>query len=142
MLSDSEEPLPAFESCVRECRRPQGGDNAQLKSAGDPRRLVCAQCGAPRAHLRPSAEPGPSIDLPPEVASDPEKLQTLIQETHSRILELDKRYADPSIVNDPVLKKQLDEEYEALHVKAEALTRRWAQLVDEGKAPDPNADRR
>jgi hypothetical protein len=97
----------------------------------------CARCGALRAHLKTVAESKPQVEIPPDIADSPEKLEALVRETHARIAEIDGQLTDPGLKSDAARRQQLQQEYEQLHYKADALARRWAELVGPEGAPAP-----
>jgi hypothetical protein len=102
--------------------------------------LKCARCGALRAHLETIAPEQSQIDLPPEVRDSPEKIEQLVHEKYARIAELGNQLADPNLKNDPERRNELNAEYERLHLEAEALARRWFELVP-AKEPTQSATR-
>ncbi len=109
-----------------------------FSAADNAQSIACARCGARRAHVLPSLEPSPEIEVDADVANDPEKIRALVLEKHDRIQALEWKYHDASVIQDPARKKSLDDEYRRLHEEAEALTRRWAELVDLDKADEPS----
>jgi hypothetical protein len=103
--------------------------------AAAPGNLACTRCGATRAHLALHDEPTEPIDLPPEIANDPDKIREMARERQMRFQALHEQYSDRTVISDPVRRKQLDEEIESVRRELAGLVKRWSDLQAESAKP-------